>query len=1230
MKEHKKMYKAGKNWVVASIVTGAMASGLMAADMDNVQADTTTPDASSSTTNSQDSSASEQATIKVQNQASTPQSKANTTESTSESNTTAANTTGATSTSTDNANPASTSSTAAASSSAATSSSVKQDDTDAKKDSSKASSEITSGSKTTADDTQKDTNTGKTNPNLSTKATDVDSLISTGDDIDHQDTSYLAMQLNDPKAVQVYNQLTTTAKQVAAAAKLVLKDITPDQIKVLNKIYTDDQTNVGTRFTHDHLASIVDKFLKGDSSYTIPYTKAKAVVNMPAMQNVKDAKTGEIANLEIWDSWPVQDARTGLVQNWNGYQLVVAMAGEPHKSDDHLYLLYSKYGDNDFNNWKVAGSIFGYGLPAGTGHWSGSATVNSDGSVQLFYTNVTWTNNTNYQRLATLTMNLGIDGDRVYIKNTENDHELFNGDGYYYQNFQQWLDDKSGVDNFQLRDPHIFEDADGSRYLVFESATGSIDYQGENQVYNWDNYGGTAKDNLQRIITLSNKNKSLKLASVANGVLGLIKLDNNEKNPSVAKVYRPLVSALSVSDELERPVIFDINGKYYLFTATRLNRTFDVDSNNEVKAAIGDNVGMLGYVADSIDGEFKPLNGDGLVLATQVSANSRTATYSYFAVKINPDNIKDKTVTINGQTYDKDYFVNHFVLVTAYMSNRGEAAGKDLDSTLAPSFLLKLNDDGTTQVVAKSLTDQGVWDWNEDSTNPSYFGTKASSSLTPEDFTRVEVNDDSGHWKLFDKVTRTYLTGFQYIRSSDKTVYYDQNGDMLYGQQFIDGHWYLFDETSGARQYGFQTIKDQNKTVYYNDEAQMQYGFQKINNKTYYFDKSSGARTTGQRNIDGKWYLFDNQGVMQTGLQFIANQNKFVYYNQAGQMQYGTLTLGGKKYTADRSSGAIKISDGQQYIDGHWYLIKGGRPQTGFQYIANQKKTVYYNNQGQMQYGQQYINGHWYLFDKSSGAMKTGFQYIAEQKKTVYYNNQGQMQYGQQYINGKWYLFDKSSGAMKTGFQYIADQKKTVYYNNKGQMQYGQQYINGHWYLFDKSSGAMKTGFQYIAEQKKTVYYNSKGQMQYGQQYINGKWYLFDKSSGKVQTGFQYIKDQNKTVYYSPKDAHMLYGQQYIDGKWYYFDKSSGAMQTGFKTIAEQNKTVYYNNKGQMQYGQQYINGHWYLFDRSTGAMKYGFQHIREQNKTVYYNRLGQMVYGKQVIDGKEYSFNAATGALMK
>ena len=272
-------------------------------------------------------------------------------------------------------------------------------------------------------------------------------------------------------------------------------------------------------------------------------------------------------------------------------------------------------------------------------------------------------------------------------------------------------------------------------------------------------------------------------------------------------------------------------------------------------------------------------------------------------------------------------------------------------------------------------------------------------------------------------------------------------------------------------------------------------------------------------------------------------------------------------------------------------------------------------------------DNHWYLYNKGTENYYTGFQKLGD-GRTVYYNNQGQMQYGQQNITNKWYLFDKVNGAMQTGFQDISEQNKRVYYAENGQMQYGQQNIGGKWYLFDKNTGAMQTGFQDISEQNKRVYYAENGQMQYGQQNIGGKWYLFDKNTGAMQTGFQDISEQNKRVYYA-ENGQMQYGQQNIGGKWYLFDKNTGAMQTGFQNISEQNKRVYYAENGQMQYGQQNVNGKWYLFDKGTGAMQHGLQYIKKQNKLVFYAENGQMQYGHQVIAGKDVYFNQVTGALV-
>ena len=312
------------------------------------------------------------------------------------------------------------------------------------------------------------------------------------------------------------------------------------------------------------------------------------------------------------------------------------------------------------------------------------------------------------------------------------------------------------------------------------------------------------------------------------------------------------------------------------------------------------------------------------------------------------------------------------------------------------------------------------------------------------------------------------------------------------------------------------------KASVFNNDSSISYVKEKVvGNTAYYF-----VTRNGQLNI------YDSSLKKLTGKVTIDG----VVYNLSNEV------LNNKVSQPVKTVNTVAKKNGQYNEGGKWYLYKNGVKQTGFQYIADQHKTVYYNKQGQMQNGQQNINGKWYLFDKWTGAMKTGLQYIADQHKTVYYNKQGQMQHGQQNINGKWYLFDKWTGGMKTGLQYIADQHKTVYYASNGQMQYGQQNINGKWYLFDKWTGTMKTGLQYIVDQHKTVYYASNGQMQYGQQNINGKWYLFDSWTGAMKTGFQYIASQHKTVYYNG-NGQMVYGWQNINGRKYFFDVYTGSLR---------------------------------------------------------------------------------------
>jgi len=403
-----------------------------------------------------------------------------------------------------------------------------------------------------------------------------------------------------------------------------------------------------------------------------------------------------------------------------------------------------------------------------------------------------------------------------------------------------------------------------------------------------------------------------------------------------------------------------------------------------------------------------------------------------------------------------------------------------------------------------------------------------------------------GHWYLVDQKTGQYLTGIQSITDQDKVVYYNDAGQMQYGQQNIAGHWYLFDQVTGAMQHGFQNLKayGQDKTVYYANNGQMQYG---------------------QQNIAGHWYNFDTyDGAMKTGLVWIPEQKKTVYYANNGQMQYGWQKVDNVMRYFDTFNGAMVT--GQKNIDGYWYNFdtNDGAMKTGLVWIPEQKKTVYYASNGRMQYGwhwvdnatryfdtfngamvtgQKYINRHWYLFDHN-GVMQRGFQNLKDygDNKTVYYNKDGWMLYGWQGIDNVPYYFDTFNGKMLTG----------------------EQYINGHWYLFN-DKGQMQRGFQKVMEngKEKTVYYNYDGWMLYGWQGIDDVPYYFDTFNGAMMTG-----------------------ERYINGHWYLFN-DKGQMQRGFQKVMEngKEKTVYYNYDGWMLYGWQTINGKRYYFDTFNGAL---------------------------------------------
>ncbi|MBI1704411.1 glycoside hydrolase family 68 protein [Lactobacillus crispatus] len=545
-------------------------------------------------------------------------------------------------------------------------------------------------------------NTGAADTDTTNANQDTQNQVGGFTDTTQSTNDYASNSVSDTSYVQnndavVYN-LDPQTVQMLRAADVNPKDLTEVQLKEVRKLnFNDLDKDTSTRWTYDQYAGVAKKMIDQDARYRVPYFNAKKIKNMPATVT-RDAQTGKVAELEIWDSWSVQDAKTGRVVNYKGYQLMIAMMGIPQQNDAHIYLLYNKYNDNNFNHWKCAGPIFGFNAKPTDQEWSGSATMNKDGSIQLFYTDVDTREGTNHQKISTVNLKLKVNKKKntISIAKRSHRHVLFEGDGYHYQTYKQWKSTNKGADNVAMRDAHVIS-VGGQRYLIFEASTGSNNYQGENQVYNWKNYGGTPKEALQNFLKVTANDDMRSRATWANATIGIIRLTKNENNPKVAEVLPPLVNSLMVSDEIERPNIIPMNGKYYLFATTRLNHGTGDDLWQQADAKVGDNVAMLGWVSDHLTYGYKPLNGDAAVLVASVPFNWRTSTYSYYAVPIK-GNKKE-------------------VLVTSYMTNRGFASGPNKRSTMAPAFLVKIN--GDTTKVENVATAQGDWVYDKKSKRKS-------------------------------------------------------------------------------------------------------------------------------------------------------------------------------------------------------------------------------------------------------------------------------------------------------------------------------------------------------------------------------------------------------------------------------------------------------------------------------------------------------------------------------
>ena len=479
-----------------------------------------------------------------------------------------------------------------------------------------------------------------------------------------------------------------------------------------------------------------------------------------------------------------------------------------------------------------------------------------------------------------------------------------------------------------------------------------------------------------------------------------------------------------------------------------------------------------------------------------------------------------------------------------------------------------------------------------------FYGTGISYYATVTDLSGNAVHiysvDNAG--ALEDAMSRILTankkkTGWVSWAQTDGTLWtYLEKGDSVKDAwRQVSGKWYHFDE------YGI-----------------MQTGWIEADGTVYYLDPGSGAAKSGWMQRDSDWYYLNPNargfGKPVTGWQTISN--KRYYFNESGVMLSETWVDG--YYLS--SSGAMATGWIQE-ANGDWYYLN-----------PNTKARTY----GKILVGWQTIGGKKYFFEEN-GVMKHDTW-----QDTYYLTHDGWVATGFQTIDGETYYFDpntkaKTYGRILTGWRNIG--KYRYFFDDEGRMQKG--WLDDTFYLREDGTiqtglGSMATGWLNLGTEESPVWYymdanakaRSYGRRLTGWQTIGGKKYFFEDNGVMAH-------DTWVDSFYMTHGGPVATGLQVIDGETYYFDpntksRSFGRILTGWRNI--NNKRYYFDDEGRMQRG--WLDDTFYL--KEDGSMATGWLNLGTEVSPVWYymdpnakaRSYGRRLTGWQTIGGKKYYFD--------
>ena len=410
--------------------------------------------------------------------------------------------------------------------------------------------------------------------------------------------------------------------------------------------------------------------------------------------------------------------------------------------------------------------------------------------------------------------------------------------------------------------------------------------------------------------------------------------------------------------------------------------------------------------------------------------------------------------------------------------------------------------------------------------------------------------DDDGTWHYYD--SEDEMVYDEWAKDGSNWYYLDEDGNMLI-DSWVDDEYYVGED-------GAMLVNEWKKT--YADEDMDDPD--EDGEHWYYFGSKGKKVVDDTRKINGRTYLFDEDGQMQYGWQDIDGEGYYFGGEDEGwrtENQWLWLERSGMvdedEDEQDQLLGCIDDDDDMCDDEG-WYWFQS----SGKMYHGDAKKK---------------INGKYYMFNDHGQML---YEWINGTARTVGSNAQ---------LDGN--LAEGATPAVADDMLYynvVEDGSRgTGWYEIDGAEDMGAD-SDTDWYYIDDGdithAGANDLAAD-VTDDGKPVY-----RMRDKIKESGNKYFCFNEK-GQMQTGLQYLQDEGGFFYYDEngyqEDGRVASVECEDDDYTFYFNTSNGKNGLGY--TGEKDNYLYFNGKrleADDDYRFYYVDGHVYLVNTKGKVQK--------------------------------------------